>query len=81
MRGGIKSVEAVKRLASMYDDSESWGLFDFHRAKEADASDVALALKRHGLGFSRKLLVVSGLRTLGAWLSAGMAIRGRFLLA
>ena len=50
MRGGIKSVEAVKRLASMYDDDESRHLFDFTQAQSVDVDEVDEALKKHGLG-------------------------------
>lgn len=50
MRGGIKSVEAVKRMAHMYDDPDNRYLFDFERAQYATHADVDRALKAHGLG-------------------------------
>ena len=50
MRGGIKSVEAVKRMAHMYDDPDNRYLFDFEQAQYATHADVDSALKAHGLG-------------------------------
>lgn len=51
MRGGIKSVEAFRRLSNMYDDPASRDLFDLHYAKDSDVGEVVTALKKHGLGF------------------------------
>lgn len=51
MRGGIKSVEAFKRLAKMYDNPDSRHLFDFSQAQYADPSEIDAGLKDSGLGF------------------------------
>lgn len=49
MRGGIKSNDAVKRMASIYDDFPE--LFNCDYARNFSDSDLQLILKDHGLGF------------------------------
>lgn len=49
MRGGIKSVDAFKRLSSMYDDRPD--LFKPELACKTDPAEIADELKQHGLGF------------------------------
>jgi hypothetical protein len=49
MRGGIKSVDAIKRLATIYDQRPD--LFDCAQAAEVEPEEVAGVLKENGLGF------------------------------
>lgn len=49
MRGGIKSVDAIKRLAAVYEEEPD--LFDCAVASEKRPAEIAGTLKAHGLGF------------------------------
>ena len=51
MRGGIKSVEAFKRLSKMYDNPDTRYLFDLSKAQYADPAAIDAGLKESGLGF------------------------------
>jgi len=68
MRGGIKSVDAFRRLASMYDREP--GLFNADEARHAAPAHIAQLLKRHGLGFQdsiSKLWVTNAQRMQDRW--------------
>lgn len=49
MRGGIKSNDAVKRMASVYDDFPE--LFSAAYAQHVEPGEIEKILKSHGLGF------------------------------
>jgi hypothetical protein len=49
MRGGIKSVDAFKRLGTLYTDAPE--LFNAASARQVSAGHIATVLKAHGLGF------------------------------
>lgn len=49
MRGGIKSNDAMKRMATVYDDYPQ--LFNCEFAKDFSETDLQTILKEHGLGF------------------------------
>ncbi len=51
MRGGIKSNDAVKRMANVYDEWPS--LFDCEFAKDVDPGAIEEILKTNGLGFQK----------------------------
>lgn len=51
MRGGIKSNDAVKRMAKVYDEWPE--LFDCETAQFFDVDTIAQILSAHGLGFQR----------------------------
>jgi len=51
MRGGIRSVDAVKRLGTIYRDTPE--LFEASVVRETDPSVIATSLKDNGLGFQK----------------------------
>jgi len=54
MRGGIKSFAAFRGLSKVYDEDPD--LFDPHEARLRNPQDIADALQRHGLGFSKDII-------------------------
>lgn len=53
MRGGIKSVDAFKRLSDVYEDRPDF--FNCEAAAQLEVADIATVLTTHGLGFQERV--------------------------